>query len=61
MQLWLKMAKLQFTHIEIGRDYGNKLEVSEGLKPNDIVLLDAPDNLSDGDNVQPVLLASNKQ
>ncbi len=55
----VKDGKVEFNRIEIARDYGNKLEVSQGLKVGDIVLLDAPDNLSNGDNVKPVILTAN--
>jgi RND family efflux transporter MFP subunit len=55
----VKNGKVEFNRIEVSRDYGNKLEVSEGLKANDIVLLDTPDNLNNGDNVKPVLSANN--
>ncbi len=52
-------GKVRYQLIEIGRDYGNKVEISNGLKANDIVLLDAPDNLDNGESVQPILSVAN--
>ena len=51
----VKDGKLEFHRIDICRDYGNKLEICDGIKPNDIVLLDPPDNLKDGDQVKPII------
>jgi multidrug efflux pump subunit AcrA (membrane-fusion protein) len=38
--------------IKIGRDFGTKLEVVEGLQPNDQVILNPSDSLTDGLKVQ---------
>ena len=37
--------------ILIGRDYGNTLEVLNGLKPDDWIVLNPPDSLEDGQEV----------
>jgi RND family efflux transporter MFP subunit len=42
-------TKLQ--RIAIGRDYGNTLEVVDGLKPNDWIVLNPPDSLEDNQKV----------
>jgi RND family efflux transporter MFP subunit len=42
------------THLQpivIGRDYGNTLEVVNGLKPDDWIVLNPPDSLEDGQQV----------
>jgi RND family efflux transporter MFP subunit len=44
--------KVQYQRIEVARDYGNKLAVSTGLKANDMVVLDAPDSLSNGNMIK---------
>ena len=38
--------------IKIGRDFGTKLEVIEGLKEDDSVILNPSDSLTDGAKVQ---------
>jgi multidrug efflux pump subunit AcrA (membrane-fusion protein) len=38
--------------IKIGRDYGSSLEVLSGLQPQDAVILDPSDSLSDGSAVR---------
>lgn len=42
--------------ITVGRDYGNTLEVVDGLKPDDWIVLNPPDSLEDNQkvNVKPV-------
>jgi RND family efflux transporter MFP subunit len=39
--------------ISIGRDFGNSLEILSGLQPDDFVILNPPDSLSDGTAVSP--------
>jgi RND family efflux transporter MFP subunit len=39
--------------VSIGRDFGNSLEILSGLQPNDLVILNPPDSLSDGASVSP--------
>ncbi len=41
-------GKIQYRPIEVARDYGNKLEVSNGLKAHEVVVLNAPDGLAEG-------------
>jgi hypothetical protein len=48
-------GKISYHHIQVLRDFGNKLEVSEGLKPNDVVLLDPPDTMTDGATVKALV------
>lgn len=48
-------GKVHYQKIDSTRDYGSKMEVSSGLKDNDVVLLDAPDGLVDGAAVKPIL------
>jgi multidrug efflux pump subunit AcrA (membrane-fusion protein) len=38
--------------IKIGRDFGTKLEVVDGLKEDDFVILNPSDSLTDGAKVQ---------
>jgi RND family efflux transporter MFP subunit len=46
-----KVARLR--NVSIGRDFGNSLEILSGLQPNDLVILNPPDSLSDGALVSP--------
>ncbi len=34
--------------VKIGRDLGNNLEIISGLEPDDVVILNPPDSISDG-------------
>lgn len=43
--------KTRLQAITIGRDYGTTLEVITGLSPNDWIVLNPPDSLDDGENV----------
>jgi multidrug efflux pump subunit AcrA (membrane-fusion protein) len=38
--------------ISVGRDFGKEVEVREGLKPGDHVILSPPVELADGSKVQ---------
>ena len=38
-------------NVTIGRDFGTSLEILSGLQPQDLVVLNPPDSLSDGDPV----------
>jgi len=53
-------GKVQYRAIEVVRDYGNRMEVSHGLKAHDVVLVDPPDSLSDGANVKAFLSTTNR-
>jgi RND family efflux transporter MFP subunit len=44
--------KAQLVPIAIGHDYGAKVEVISGLTPQDQVILNPPDSLSEGEKVQ---------
>jgi len=48
-------GRVHYQAVSVFRDYGNKVEVSTGLKSNDVVLLDAPDSLADGAQVKPLM------
>ena len=37
--------------VEIGRDYGNEVEITKGLSPADKVIINPSDSLADGDRV----------
>ena len=45
--------------ISIARDLGTQVEVREGVKPDDQVILNPPVNLVEGSRVQPRLEAKN--
>lgn len=45
-------GKVELRNITINRDFGNKLEVSEGLSISDRVILNPSDNLTDGVSVR---------
>jgi RND family efflux transporter MFP subunit len=45
--------QIKYHPIEVSRDFGNRLEVKIGIKANDVVLLDPPGSLVDGDKVKP--------
>jgi len=45
----------QLVPIEVGRDYGTKLEVVSGLEPSDEVILDPSDSLTNGAEVHAQL------
>jgi RND family efflux transporter MFP subunit len=53
----VKNGHVKFQPIEVARDYGNRVEVSQGLAPNSVVLLDPSDTLADGDQVRPLMVA----
>lgn len=40
------------TDIKIGRDFGTKLEITQGLNPSDQIIVNPADSLSDGSKVQ---------
>jgi multidrug efflux pump subunit AcrA (membrane-fusion protein) len=42
---------VQLVPIEIGHDYGSKVEVTSGLTPQDQVILNPPDSLAQGERV----------
>jgi multidrug efflux pump subunit AcrA (membrane-fusion protein) len=44
--------KVVLKAVVIGRDYGNKVELSSGLDASDSVIESPPDGVSDGDEVK---------
>lgn len=44
--------KIDYRRVEVARDFGNKVEISKGLKANEVVVVDAPDGLAAGTNVK---------
>jgi len=56
----VKDGHVKYQPIEVARDYGNRVEVSHGLAANNVVLLDPPDTLLDGDEVRPKLVPEKK-
>ena len=45
---------LHYRPIEIGRDYGDQVEVLSGLDPADVIATGVPGGLADGAKVRPV-------
>src|SRR3984957_11199366 len=43
---------VQLTPITIGHDFGNSVEVTSGLTPNDVIVLDPSDSLTSGTKVE---------
>lgn len=43
--------RVRLQAVEIGRDYGNSLEVLNGLKAEDWIVLNPPDSIEDGEEV----------
>ena len=50
--------KIQFRHIDVARDYGSKMEISHGLKSNDLVVIDLPDGIAAGTVVKTKIASS---
>jgi hypothetical protein len=48
-------------HISIGRDYGTTLEILGGVAPTDRVVVNPPDSLEDGQQVNVAQPAQNQQ
>jgi len=44
-------GKIQLRHISIGRDYGTTLEILGGVSPSDQIIINPPDSLEDGQQV----------
>lgn len=47
-------GRAHFREIDIFRDEGAKVQVSTGVQPGDIVLLDPPDDLQENERVEPI-------
>jgi multidrug efflux pump subunit AcrA (membrane-fusion protein) len=43
---------VELTPITIGHDFGNSVEVTSGLTPNDVIVLDPSDSLTSGTHVE---------
>ncbi|CAL7960189.1 Efflux transporter periplasmic adaptor subunit [Gammaproteobacteria bacterium] len=44
-------GKVVLKNIAMGRDFGNEVEIKYGLSPNDVVIVNPPDSLKDGQQV----------
>ena len=44
-------GRVQLVPVEVGHDYGAKVEITSGLAPHDQVILNPPDSLADGERV----------
>ncbi len=47
---------IHFQHIELGRDYGDRIEVTAGLEPGQRVVVNPGDTVREGVKVKPVVL-----
>lgn len=52
---------IHFQTISLGRDYGDKIEVLQGLKPLQQLVINPGDNILEGAKVKPVLLTAPKK
>jgi hypothetical protein len=50
----VKDGKVVLTAVTPGRDFGNQIEVVSGLKPDDQVIINPPDSIVSGQQVQVV-------
>ena len=53
--------RIQLRHINIGRDYGTTLEILGGVSPTDRLVINPPDSLEDGQQVNVAQSAENQQ
>ena len=44
-------GRVQLVPVEVGHDYGAKVEITSGLAPHDQVILNPPDSLAEGERV----------
>jgi RND family efflux transporter MFP subunit len=47
----VRNGRVQLVPVQIGHDYGAKVEITSGLTPHDQVILNPPDSLADGERV----------
>jgi len=47
---------IHFQHIDLGRDYGDRIEVTAGLEPGQRVVVNPGDTVREGVKVKPVVL-----
>jgi RND family efflux transporter MFP subunit len=52
--------KIHFVHVEVGRDLGPTIEITNGINPGDIVVSNPSDLLEEGQQVETGLLATDK-
>jgi multidrug efflux pump subunit AcrA (membrane-fusion protein) len=45
---------IHLQRIQVGRDYGDKLEIINGLQPGDLVIANPSDTIHEGVKVDPV-------
>ena len=50
----MKDGKVVLAPVTPGRDSGNQIEIVSGLKPDDQVIINPPDSITSGQNVQIV-------
>ena len=50
----VKEGKVEFTAVTPGRDSGNQIEITAGVKPDDQVIINPPDSIVSGQRVQIV-------
>ena len=50
----VKDGKVVLAAVTPGRDFGNQIEIVSGLKPNDQVIINPPDSIVSGQQVQVV-------
>ena len=48
----IRDGRVQLVPIEVGHDYGAKVEITSGLAPQDQVILNPPDSLAQGERVK---------
>jgi multidrug efflux pump subunit AcrA (membrane-fusion protein) len=53
--------RIHFQLIEVGRDFGQSTEVRSGLAGNEVVVVNATDEVREGARVQPVMRAAAKR
>ena len=53
-QVVAKDKTVHYRRIQVGRDYGTRIEVLSGLEENDRVLLNPTAMFREGDKVEPV-------
>ena len=44
--------QVKIKNVTIGQDFGNRLEIIEGLESSDEIILNPPDSIQDGDYVE---------
>jgi hypothetical protein len=52
---------VHFQRLQLGRDFGDKIEVLSGLEPGQQVVVNPGDTVQEGAKVNPVLLREKKR